>query len=253
MVPPAFKMPLKSLLLATTLSAGTLLTAAPALAQTAAPASAAEAPPVPTGRLPDAVIPSAYRLDLKVDPAQERFGGHVEIDASVKAPSRFIYMHGNGLAVSKATVTIAGKSYVADWKQVDPTGVVLLTFPQPVPAGKATFAFDYDAPFHQGPDGMFRVKVGADWYSWTQFESIDGRAAYPAFDQPGYKQPFTVTLRTPKGLVAVTNAPETSVTQEGGLDVHHFAASAPLPTYLLAMMVGPFAVAKGEVPPHAPA
>jgi hypothetical protein len=128
MVPPAFKMPLKFLLLATSLSAGTLLTAAPALAQTAAPASAAEAPPVPTGRLPDAVIPSAYRLDLKVDPAQERFGGHVEIDAAIKAPSRFIYMHGNGLAVSKATVTIAGKSYVADWKQVDPTGVVLLTF-----------------------------------------------------------------------------------------------------------------------------
>lgn len=244
MVPPAFKMPIKTLLLA-----GTLLTAAPALAQTAAPAPAAEAPPVPAGRLPDAVIPSAYRLDLKVDPAQERFGGHVEIDAAIKQPSRFIYMHGNGLAVSKATVTVAGKSYVADWKQVDPTGVVLLTFPQPVPAGKATFAFDYDAPFHQGPDGMFRVKVGADWYSWTQFESTDARAAYPSFDQPGYKQPFTVTLRTPKGLVAVTNAPETSVTQEGGLDVHHFAATAPLPSYLLAMMVGPFAVATGAVPP----
>jgi aminopeptidase N len=76
---------------------------------------------------------------------------------------------------------------------------------------------------------MFRVKVGSDWYSWTQFESIDGRAAYPAFDQPGYKQPFTVTLRTPKGLVAVTNAPETSVTQEGGLDVHHFAPARRCP------------------------
>jgi aminopeptidase N len=46
---------------------------------------------------------------------------------------------------------------------------------------------------------MFRVKVGDQWYSWTQFESIDARAAYPSFDQPGYKQPFTVTLRTPKG------------------------------------------------------
>jgi aminopeptidase N len=249
MMPPAFKMPFKTLLLAGTLCSGTLLAATPALAQTAS----AEAPPVPAGRLPDAVIPSAYRLDLKVDPAQARFGGHVEIDAEIKslgkAPSRFIYIHGNGLAVSKAAVTIAGKTYLADWKQVDPSGVALLTFAQALPAGNATFAFDYDAPFHDGPDGMFRVKVGDDWYSWTQFESTDARAAYPAFDQPGYKQPFTVTLRTPKGLVAVSNAPETSVTQEGGLDVHHFAATAPLPTYLLAMMVGPFTVAKGEVPP----
>jgi aminopeptidase N len=223
----------------------------PALAQTAAPASAAEAPPVPTGRLPDAVIPSAYRLDLKVDPAQERFGGHVEIDAAIKAPSRFIYMHGNGLAVSKATVTIAGKSYVADWKQVDPTGVVLLTFlsrclPERPPSPSITM------PLPSGPGRHVPREGRRDWYSWTQFESIDGRAAYPAFDQPGYKQPFTVTLRTPKGLVAVTNAPETSVTQEGGLDVHHFAASAPLPTYLLAMMVGPSRSPRARCP-HAPA
>ena len=236
---PAF---LKTALLASTLLAAAGL-APVALAQSA--------PPVPEGRLADAVIPSAYRLDLSVDPGKERFGGHVEIDASIKAPSRFVYLHGNGLAVSKALVTVAGKTYAGTWAQVDPTGVALLTFAEPLPAGPATFAFDYDAPFHEGPDGMFHVKVGSDWYSWTQFESIDARAAYPSFDQPGYKQPFTVTLRTPKGLTAVSNAPETSVTHEGEVDVHHFAPTAPLPTYLLAMMVGPFAVVSGQAAPNA--
>ena len=146
---PAF---IKTALLASTLLAGGV-----------APVAMAQgAPPVPQGRLADAVIPAAYRLDLSVDPAKDRFGGHVEIDASIKAPTSFVYLHGNGLAVSKATVTIAGKTYAGTWSQVDPTGVALLSFAQPLPAGAATFAFDYDAAFHDGPDGMFHVKVGSD-------------------------------------------------------------------------------------------
>src|SRR5690606_6332990 len=36
---------------------------------------------------------------------------------------------------------------------------------------------------------------------------------------------------------------------EDGLDVHRFAPTLPLPTYLMAMMVGPFATVAGEVPP----
>ncbi len=206
-------------------------------------------PPMPAGKLADAVLPSAYRLDLTVDPAKERFSGHVEIEAKVQAPGRFIYLHGKELAVAKASATVGGKTYPATWKQVDETGVALLTFAEPLPAGPATFSFDYDAPFGEGPAGMFRVKVGDQWYSWTQFESIDARAAFPSFDQPGYKQPFTITLRTPKGQTAVSNAPEVETRDEGGLTIHRFAPTAPLPTYLAAMMVGPFAVAQGEVPP----
>jgi aminopeptidase N len=217
-----------------------------------APVAAAPAetpPPMPEGKLTDAVRPAAYRLDLTVDPTKERFGGHVEIDATIKESSRFVYLHGRDLNVAKAVATVGGRSLTGTWKQVDPTGVALLTFAEPLPAGAVTFAFDYDAGFNEGPAGMFRVHVGDQWYSWTQFESIDARAAYPGFDQPGYKQPFTVTLHTPAGLKAVSNAPETSVTQEAGLDVHHFAPTLPLPTYLLAMFVGPFATVDGAVPP----
>ncbi len=216
----------------------------------AAPARAADAPPpVPAGKLDDAVTPFAYRLDLTVDPAAARFAGHVEIDASLHAPSRFAYIHGRDLAMHALTATVAGKVYTGTWQQVDPTGVALMTFAAPLPAGLVTFRFDYDAGFQDGPAGLFHVKVGDDWYSWSQFESIDARAAYPGFDQPGYKQPFIVTLRTPPGLAAVSNAPETGITREAGLDVHHFGATAPLPTYLLAMMVGPFAAVSGAVPP----
>lgn len=239
---------MRRLLLATSLFS--LVCAAPALAQSSAmQAPATTQPAAPKGQLGDAVRPSAYRLDLTVNPDNERFSGKVEIDATLKEPSSFVDLHGRDLNVTRAVATAGGKSYAGTWSQVDPTGVVRLTFAEPLPAGPVTFAFDYDAAFQSGPAGMFRVKVGDDWYSWTQFESIDARAAFPSFDQPGYKQPFTVTLRTKPGQVAVSNAPEVSKTIENGLEVHRFAPTLPLPTYLVAMMVGPFATLEGTVPP----
>lgn len=200
---------MRSFLFATTVLS--LAFGTPVLAQAAPPPAS-----FPEGRLDDAVKPSAYRLDFTVDPAKERFSGKVEIDAVLKVPSAALFIHGRDLAMRRAVATVAGKAYPGTWKQLDDTGVAQLSFAEPLPAGRIMLSFDYDAPFGGGPAGMFRVKVGEDWYSWTQFQSIDARAAFPGFDEPGLKQPFTVTVRTPPGLKAVSNAPELSVRREGG-------------------------------------
>jgi aminopeptidase N len=230
-----------------------LLASVPVQVLAQAPAQVAATPSnipaFPQGQLSDAVQPQDYRLDLTIDPAKERFSGKVEIDALLKAPSAAVFLHGRDFAMHRAVARVGGKEYVGTWRQLDATGVAALTFDQPLPAGPVVFAFDYDAPFQDGPAGMFRVKVGDDWYSWTQFESIDARSAFPGFDQPSFKTSFTVTLRTPPGLKAIGNAPETGSTIEGGLEVHRFARTLPLPTYLVAMMVGPFATVEGVVPP----
>ena len=210
--------------------------------------AAAALAPVPRGKLTGTVQPVAYRLDLTVDPAREDFSGHVEIDATLKAPSTFVDLHGRGLKMSKAVARIGGQTLTGQWHEVEASGVARLVFDQVLPAGPVTFVFDYQARFENGPSGMFRVKVGDDWYSWTQFQSIDARAAFPGFDEPGFKMPFTVTLRTRPGQMAVSNAPELSVTTEAGLAVHRFAPTLPLPTYLVAMMVGPFVAVEGTVP-----
>jgi aminopeptidase N len=230
------------------------------LAAVPAAQALAQTPPVPTspaaspaefsrGPLPDTVQPQGYRLDLTVDPATERFSGRVEIDARIKQPGATVFLHGRDLAMRRAVARVGARQLTGTWKQLDATGVAALTFAEPLPAGPVTFAFEYDAPFQNGPAGMFRVKVGDDWYSWTQLQSIDARAVFPSFDQPSFKTAFTVTLRTPPGLKAISNAPETGVTREGGLDVHRFAPTLPLPTYLMAMMVGPFEMVTGDVPP----
>ncbi|MCB2075461.1 MAG: M1 family metallopeptidase [Novosphingobium sp.] len=242
-------MPISRLLIAGALAFAAFAGGAQAQAPSTAPPVEPDASTLPSGRLSDAVRPVAYRLDLTVDPARERFSGRVEIDAVLQQPSRRIVLHGRGLAMHKAAAHFGGELVAGTWRLADPTGVVALTFPKPLPAGKVTLAFDYDAAFNDGPAGMFRVRVDDDWYSWTQFQSIDARAAFPGFDQPSFKTPFTITLRTPPGLMAVSNAPQVSKSTENGLDVHRFAPTLPLPTYLVAMMVGPFSAVESTVPP----
>jgi aminopeptidase N len=223
--------------------------AGPLHAQTAADPAVVALAPVPTGKLSDAARPTAYRLDLTLDPSRETFTGQAEIDTVLTRPSRHIDLHGRDLTMREAVARIGGRAIPARWHVVDDTGVARLTFDDALPAGPLTLAFAYEGKFNDGPAGLFRVKVGDSWYSWSQFQSIDARAAFPSFDEPGFKTPFTVTLRTPPGLVAVSNAPETGKGIENGLEVHRFAPTLPLPTYLMAMMVGPFAVVEGTVAP----
>ena len=225
----------------------------------------------PKGKLPNAAVPTAYRLSFDIDPNRPRFFGHDEIDVTLNEPTSKLYMHGRDLHVVLATAKVGGQTIPATYTQVDKTGVVRLDFAKPLPAGAATLVFDYDAAFGDSASGMFRVKVADKYYAWTQFESIDARAAFPGFDEPGFKTPFTVSVMAKAGDVVVTNSPEASATPvkvdpnsaaakyarahkqplPGPRVLHTFETTKPLPTYLVAIDTGPFVHEKGMIPPDA--
>src|SRR5665213_126371 len=209
------------------------------------------APAVPLGRLPDAVTPTAYRLDLTVDPAATRFSGHVQIDATLGQASTTIFLHGNGLTVTQATITAGQKSYAAHYTQVEPSGVARLDLAQALAAGKVTLRLDYTGGFRTGDEGLFHAKVGGDWYAWTQMEPIDARRVFPGFDEPGFKTPFTISVTAPKAAKVFANTPEDDMAPAGSMVTHHFVTTKPLPTYLIAIGVGPFETVSATVPPNA--
>jgi len=215
-------------------------------------ASPTAADAFPRGRLPEAATPLAYRIDLTVVPDRERFNGHVEIDVDLKTDAAALYLHGRGLAVKTAVLVQGARRVAATYQELEPLGTAQLTFAERPAAGRGTLVVDYDAAFGDGPAGLFRIKVGDEWYAWSQFEAIEARAAFPSFDQPGYKTPFTVSLTTKPGQLAVSNAPETGEpVPAGDLVTHRFAPTPPLPTYLVAFAVGPFASVAGVAPPTA--
>ena len=204
----------------------------------------------PKGQLPRTAVPLAYRLDLTIDPTRERFSGHAEIDIQLTEPARSIFLHGRDLKMSSATVVSAGRTTPVTFTQLDDLGVARVDFADTLPAGNATLVFDYDAPFGTGPEGLYRLKVGDHWYAYTQLQSIDARAVFPSFDEPGFKVPFTVALTARPGELALSNMPAVGQPEPVGEKVRHrFATSPPLPTYLIAFVVGPFITVEGVAPP----
>ena len=100
---------------------------------------------VPTGQLPDDVIPNHYALDLTVIPEQLTFTGKVAIDVQLKAPTATLWMHGRDLTVSRVEVVDSdGTTFPATWTEMPKSdGVVKLSLAKAVKGPNARIAVSY--------------------------------------------------------------------------------------------------------------
>jgi aminopeptidase N len=208
---------------------------------------------IPRGRLPDDVRPQHYLLQLDVDPRQERFAGTVEIRVEVRRPVSTIWLHGQGLAVSEASVETVGRTLAARYEEVDTqTGISRLTLDGTLPAGVATLRLAWTTGFRPGGEALYRTRAGDEWYAFTQFQPIDARRAFPGFDEPRFKTPFEMSVFARASDRVVTNAPLAGTTPRPDDRVlHAFRPTLPLPTYLVALAVGPLDVVEATLPPNA--
>ncbi len=199
------------------------------------------APPQPTLRLPRNFLPTGYTGRLVIDPQQNGFTGTLAIAGTISERSSVIWLHGKGLKVTRA-VAEQGATHVE--LKVTQKGEDLLEIipKQPLASGAWTLAFDYAGAFElRSTTGIFKQTVAGNDYVYTQLEAVYARRMFPCFDEPDSKVPWKLTLDVPKALVAVTNTPQTSETSLGAtLKRVEFATSKPMPSYLVALGVGPF-------------
>ena len=209
---------------------------------------AAAASDYPRGRLTDDVVPQRYSVTLTIDPRQTSFSGEVEIQVRLNRPTQAIWLHGHGLKVQDASLRTAGHTLPLQYTEVDvASGVARLDLPQAAAAGPGTLRLSYTADFRTEPDGLYRTVVGKDSYVFTQMEPIDARRAFPGFDDPQFKTPFEVTIIAPSADKVVANAPLAASTPLGNGTVRHrFQPTLPLPTYLIALAVGPLDIVEGK-------
>lgn len=209
------------------------------------------------GRLPAIARPTRYGLAIVLDPAKERFTGDATIDIELLEKTAFVVLHGRGLSVLRAEVTVGGTTTPVN-VDARPTAVgagdeeeLVVRLPRELPPGPIRVHLAYSAALSEGLTGAFRVKDGADWYVFTQFEPMDARRALPCFDEPGFKTPFDVKITVPKGQLAVSNMPEASraTSEDGRRTTFSFDSSPPLPTYLLAFAVGPLELREAKNAP----
>ncbi|HEU4731605.1 MAG TPA: M1 family aminopeptidase [Kofleriaceae bacterium] len=226
-------------------------------AAVAAAAPAASAGPTggaggsaPGSRLGDDAVPVSYDLTLDLDPARDTFAGHVAITIALAAPATArLWLNAVDLEITRARLASHGR--VEDVALLDgPAGSQLRGFALAHPVGRetVTLVIDYtgharDLSVRAGKDeeGLFRERAGGRWYLYSQAESIFARKIVPCFDEPRWKPAWRVTAIVPRDQIALGNAPVQGqrALPDGRTEVR-FAPIAALPSYLLAIAVGPF-------------
>lgn len=212
---------------------------------------------IPHAQLPDTITPRDYRVDMTIDPQQDSMSGTVSMDVTVNETSDRIWLHAKEMTVSSARIEYAdGTSMPLSFNAVPladaPSGIAYLTADEDISAGEGTITLEYETPYNQNLNSAYQVRRGDDAYILTQFEPLGAREAFPSFDEPKFKVPFTLSITAPSDQVVYANTPKINVADsDEGWTKHSFAKTRPLPSYLVAFGVGPYDVVDfGDIPPN---
>lgn len=202
----------------------------------------------PALRLGDTAAPVRYAIDLTVVPNEDTFQGSATIEMRFKSSSDLLWLSATELKISEASMVAGGKAVGV--KVIDGgKNFAGFQFGSAV-SGAAALTVKYQGKLSRNSSaGLFQLRDGNEWYAYSQFEPTDARRAFPCFDEPGFKVPWQMTLHVRRGDMALSNTAQISETPEaGGMKAVKFGVTRPLPSYLVALAVGPFdAVSAGKL------
>ena len=202
--------------------------------------------------LPKTVVPSVATLLLDVDPQRERFSGDIGIQVTASEPMPAIVLHAVRLqAVSAVLVTGPQRRTLrVDADKASGTWRLTPTDGAAVPAGAHRVDIRYRGVVQKTGEGLFRVdhRVAGRPARMlaTQLEATSARSLMPAFDEPVFRTVFELSVRAPAGWQVLSNMPSLGVTPAGRSELHRFAPTPAMPSYLLSVAVGRFDVLEAD-------
>jgi aminopeptidase N len=205
------------------------------------PAVSGPLPNPPSFRLSSDVRPKRYQLELTIDPSAKQVTGSIAIDVAVGKPAPAIWLHADpSITITHAR---AGGREARVERKDDFIGIGA-----DHRTGMTTLELGFTAPIdHERSRGIYAEQDAGATYAYTYFQPFDARRAFPCFDEPGFKSPWTIVLNVKPDHVALGNAPIVSERVHGNVKRVELAPTKPLPTYLVAFIVGPFNLIDGGV------
>ncbi len=203
--------------------------------------------PLIAQRLPQTVVPKHYRITLAPDIAAEEFSGDETIDVDVREPSTTVTLNTADIDFDDASITSAGRTQKAQVATDNAKQISTLTVAEPI-SGAATIGIRFCGTLNDQLRGFYISRTPKRKYAVTQFESTDARRAFPSFDEPAMKATFDISTVIDKSDIAISNGRIASDTPGPGEGKHtvRFAQTKPLPTYLIALLVGDFQCSEGS-------
>ena len=118
-----------------------------------------------------------------------------------------------------------------------------------------TLTIDAEYAYHTDGQGIHRFvdPVDGETYLYSQFAANDARAAFACFDQPDIRATFSIAVIAPAHWVVVSNSPTPTPEPipanetDASANLWVFPTTVPLPTYVAAVVAGPYAFEEGTL------
>jgi alanyl aminopeptidase len=189
-------------------------------------------------RLGRDVVPVSARVELALDPDRDGYTGVARFALEAAADADSFRLHSRGL-VYRSVVLESGGSEIPVRAHPREGELVTIVPDRRLAAGRYALTIAFENRFDERGAGLYKTRSEGRNYIFTQFEAVDARQAFPCWDEPRFKHPWQLEVTIPDGLLAVSNTPVAEESVQAGRRKVLFAETKPLPSYLLALAVGP--------------
>lgn len=190
-------------------------------------------------RLDPVASPTFQSVELTLDPGQSRYTGSTRIEMTLHEATDRFQIHAFEMELDR--IEIEGEpGRFALVAEAGEEALQNLTAPQTLPAGDYVLELDFNNDYDVRATSLYKVSTEGEDYLYTQFEATDARGAFPCFDEPQYKIEWQVALTVPSGDAALSNTPVEETSTTDGMERTLFMRTKPMPSYLVALAVGPF-------------
>jgi aminopeptidase N len=99
-----------------------------------------------------------------------------------------------------------------------------------------------DCAYSRSGEGLHRFTDPADGrvYLYSDLETFDAHRVYACFDQPDLKASYELGVTAPADWLVLSNLAPESVSQDGAVGRWRFPPSPLMPTYITAVVAGPY-------------
>src|SRR6266850_1474174 len=157
------------------------------------------------GKLPKAVIPLHYAIELTPDLTSLRLAGVEIVDVEVREPTARLVL--NAVEMTLGAASIDDDVLRADIALDAAAETATLTFPRVLAAGSHRLRIGFTARINAFGRGLFYVDYPTDdglkRMLSSKLEPADARRIFPCWDEPAFKATFALTVTVPSTLMAV--------------------------------------------------